>query len=82
MPCWHASLMSPRKTSRCVVPICRRWQTAVRSRLHLHQGHWRAALDDTQDVLNSEGMPLAELWPHPVNVLVALRRGEKVHLPY
>ena len=60
------------------IPICRHWQTAVRSRLHLHQGHWSAALEDADEVLSSEGMPLAKLWPHLVNVLVPLRRGEQV----
>lgn len=60
------------------IPICRHWQTAVRSRLHLHQGHWSAALEDADDVLSSDGMPLAKLWPHLVNVLVPLRRGELV----
>ncbi|WP_200954945.1 helix-turn-helix transcriptional regulator [Aeromicrobium sp. Root236] len=62
------------------IPICRHWQTAVRSRLHLHQGHWNAALEDAGDVLNSEGMPLAKLWPYLVNVLVPLRRGESADL--
>ena len=62
------------------IPICRHWQTAVRSRLHLHQGHWSAALEDAEDVLSSEGMPLAKLWPYLINVLVPLRRGEAVDL--
>ena len=41
------------------IPICRHWQTGVRSRLHLQQGHWSAALEDAETVLDGEGMPLA-----------------------
>ena len=33
------------------IPICRHWQTGVRSRLHLAQGHWSAALEDAGTVL-------------------------------
>ncbi|WP_344766929.1 ATP-binding protein [Aeromicrobium panaciterrae] len=62
------------------IPICRHWQTAVRSRLHLHQGHWNAALEDAADVLGSEGMPLAKLWPYLIKVLVPLRRGDEADL--
>jgi len=60
------------------IPICRQWQTAVRSRLHLTQGHWSAALEDARVVLGEVGMPLAMLWPHLVSTLVPLRRGEEL----
>ena len=58
------------------IPICRHWQTGVRSRLHFTKGHWDAALEDAASVLDHEGMPLALLWPHLVSALVPLRRGE------
>ncbi|TIC87614.1 LuxR family transcriptional regulator [Nocardioides sp. GY 10113] len=58
------------------IPICRFWQTGVRSRLRLEQGRWEAALEDAAAVLDRSGMPLAALWPHVVSGLVALRRGE------
>ncbi|MFC5178226.1 ATP-binding protein [Nocardioides taihuensis] len=58
------------------IPICRHWQTAIRSRMHFNQGHWSAALEDADRVLHEDGMPLATLWPHVVTGLVALRRGE------
>jgi DNA-binding CsgD family transcriptional regulator len=58
------------------IPICRQWQTAVRSRLQLTKGHWSAALEDAGEVLDHVGMPLATLWPHLVTALVPLRRGE------
>ena len=48
------------------IPICRHWQTGVRSRLHLSNGHWGAALEDAEQVLEGRGMPLATLWPHLV----------------
>ncbi|RYP85853.1 helix-turn-helix transcriptional regulator [Nocardioides guangzhouensis] len=57
------------------IPICRHWQTAVRSRLHFAQGHWGAALEDAEDVLEREGMPVARLWPQLVAALVPLREG-------
>jgi len=60
------------------IPICRHFQTAVRSRLNLAQGHWSAALEDAGAVLEHEGMPVATLWPHLVSILVPLRRGENV----
>ena len=60
------------------IPICRHWQTGVRSRLHLQQGHWSAALEDAETVLEGEGMPLATLWPHLITALVPLRRGDDV----
>jgi len=57
------------------IPICRHWQTGVRSRLHFAQGRWSAALEDADHVLEGEGMPLATLWPHLVTALVPLRSG-------
>ena len=59
------------------IPICRHWQTGVRSRLHLSNGHWSAALEDAEHVLDGEGMPLATLWPLLVTALVPLRRGDE-----
>ncbi|MBO9523742.1 MAG: AAA family ATPase [Nocardioidaceae bacterium] len=64
------------------IPICRHWQTAVRSRLNLAQGHWSAALEDAGTVLDSDGMPLATLWPLLITGLVPLRRGEQVDTTY
>ncbi len=58
------------------IPICRHWQTGVRSRLHFSQGHWSAALEDAGAVLIDDGMPLAMVWPLLVSALVPLRRGE------
>ncbi|MGS0688094.1 helix-turn-helix transcriptional regulator [Nakamurella sp. GG22] len=60
------------------IPICRHWQTGVRSRLHFAQGHWSAALEDADQVLEEEGMPLATLWPLLVTALVPMRRGAEV----
>ncbi|MBL7501166.1 AAA family ATPase [Frankia sp. CNm7] len=60
------------------IPICRHWQTAVRSRLHLARGRWSAAVEDAEQVLEDQGMPLAMMWPHLVAVLVPLRRGADV----
>ena len=57
------------------IPICRSWQTAVRSRLRFAQGHWGAALEDADQVLDGEGMPLARLWPILVRALIPLRTG-------
>jgi DNA-binding CsgD family transcriptional regulator len=57
------------------IVICRHWQTGVRSRLHLYQGRWDAALEDAAEVLSRPGMPLCTLWPLLVSVLVPLRRG-------
>ncbi|MFT4086010.1 MAG: AAA family ATPase [Gordonia sp. (in: high G+C Gram-positive bacteria)] len=62
------------------IPICRHWQTAVRSRLRLTKGHWNAALEDASAVLVDDGMPIAALWPHLVRTLVPLRRGDDVPL--
>ncbi len=60
------------------IPICRHWQTAVRSRLHLARGRWSAALEDAEQVLEERGMPLATVWPLLVTALVPLRRGADV----
>ncbi len=56
------------------IPICRQWQTAVRSRAHLAQGLWNAAQEDADEVLDGAGMILSHLWPHLVTGLIALRR--------
>ena len=56
------------------IPICRHYQTAVRSRLRFAEGRWSAALEDADHVLDEDGMPLARLWPHVVAALVPLRR--------
>ncbi|WP_231121431.1 ATP-binding protein [Motilibacter peucedani] len=58
------------------IPICQHWQTALRSRLRLAEGRWKAAVEDAHAVLEEDGMPLAWLWPHLVVALVALRSGE------
>ncbi|MFC4784342.1 AAA family ATPase [Nocardioides sp. MAHUQ-72] len=60
------------------IPICMYWQTGVRSRLHLAQGRWSAALEDSTWVLEGSDMPLAGLWPHIVRGLLELRRGGTV----
>lgn len=57
------------------IQICRHWQTAVRSRLHLTRGHWNGALEDAGAVIDADGMPIATLWPLLVTVLVPLRCG-------
>jgi DNA-binding CsgD family transcriptional regulator len=59
------------------IPICRQWQTGVRSRLHFARGHWSAALEDAAFVLEGDGMPLAMVWPLLVSGLVPLRRGSE-----
>ena len=46
------------------IPICHHWQMAVRSRLHFAQGHWSAAVEDAEHVLDQDGMPVARLWPN------------------
>lgn len=58
------------------IPICRHWQTGVRSRMHFARGLWSAALEDASTVLAADGMPLATMWPLLVSALVPLRRGE------
>jgi len=58
------------------IPICRHWQTGVRSRLHFARGHWSAALEDAWFVLDGDGMPLANVWPLLVTALIPLRRGD------
>ena len=60
------------------IPICRHWQTGVRTRLHFARGLWSAALEDAATVLAADGMPLATMWPLLVSALVPLRRGEDV----
>lgn len=62
-------------TTQRDIPICRQWQTGVRSRLHFARGHWSAALEDAAYVLDGDGMPLAMVWPLLVSALVPLRRG-------
>ncbi len=57
------------------IPICRHWQTAVRSRLRFLEGRWSAALEDATQVVVDDGMPLARLWPYVVSSLIALRSG-------
>jgi DNA-binding CsgD family transcriptional regulator len=59
------------------IPICRHWQTAVRSRLHMVKGHWSAAIEDAGAVLIEDGMPIATLWPYLVSVLIPLRLGHE-----
>ncbi|MEV7396221.1 hypothetical protein [Aeromicrobium sp. NPDC092404] len=60
------------------IPICRHWQTSVRSRIHLAQGEWDSALHDADDVIHSDGMEVARLWPYLISVLVPARRGDAV----
>lgn len=62
------------------IPICRHWQTGVRSRLQFQRGRWEAALEDAEAVIDHDGMPLATLWPRLVRVLVPLRRGAPADL--
>jgi DNA-binding CsgD family transcriptional regulator len=62
------------------IPICRHWQTGVRTRLQFVRGHWNAALEDAASVLDARGMPFATLWPHLVTALVPLRRGDEAPL--
>lgn len=57
------------------IPICRQWQTGVRSRLHFARGHFSAALEDADFVLDGDGMPLAMVWPLLVTALIPLRQG-------
>ena len=57
------------------IPICRHWQTAVRSRLRFLEGRWSAALEDATQVVTGDGMPLARLWPYVVGALITLRSG-------
>jgi DNA-binding CsgD family transcriptional regulator len=60
------------------IPICRHWQTGVRSRLHFVHGRWNAAVEDADRVLEERGMPVARVWPHVVAALVPLRSGTPV----
>jgi DNA-binding CsgD family transcriptional regulator len=57
------------------IPICEQWQTGVRSRLQFERGRGEAGLEDARAVLDG-GAPIASLWPHLVEGLVSLRRGE------
>ena len=57
------------------IPICRQWQTGVRSRLHFARGRFSAALEDADFVLHGDGMPLATVWPLLVTALAPLRQG-------
>ena len=63
-------------TVRRDIPICRHWQTAVRSRIHLGHGEWDNALHDADDVIRSDGMEVARLWPYLISGLVPVRRGD------
>lgn len=63
-------------TVRRDIPICRHWQTAVRSRIHLGHGQWDRALLDADDVIRSDGMEVARLWPYLISGLVPVRRGD------
>lgn len=57
------------------IPICRQWQTGVRSRLHLMRGRWVAAAEDATTVLGEHGAPLAVIWPHLVLAQLGIRTG-------
>lgn len=63
-------------TVRRDIPICRHWQTAVRSRIHLGHGQWDSALLDADDVIRTDGMEVARLWPYLISGLVPMRRGD------
>lgn len=63
-------------TVRRDIPICRHWQTAVRSRIHLGHGQWDSALLDAEDVIRTDGMEVARLWPYLISGLVPVRRGD------
>ena len=63
-------------TVRRDIPICRHWQTAVRSRIHLGHGEWDDALLDADDVIRTDGMEVARLWPYLISGLVPVRRGD------
>jgi len=65
-------------TVRRDIPICRHWQTAVRSRVHLGQGRWDNALLDAGEVIRTDGMEVARLWPYLISGLVPVRRGDDV----
>lgn len=65
-------------TVRRDIPICRHWQTAVRARVHLGQGRWDNALIDAGEVIQTDGMEVARLWPYLISGLVPVRRGDDV----
>ena len=54
-------------TVRRDIPICRHWQTAVRARVHLGHGEWDSALFDADDVIRTDGMEVARLWPYLIS---------------
>lgn len=58
------------------ITVCQATQTSVRSRVQLLRGRWQAALEDAHAVLDTQGTPVARLWPYLSIGLVALRRGE------
>ncbi|MCW3493813.1 ATP-binding protein [Microbacterium sp. SSM24] len=57
------------------IPVCRQWQTGMRSRLHLLRGRWAASAEDAAAVLDDRGAPLAAAWPHIVSAQLGMRRG-------
>ena len=58
------------------IPVCRQWQTGMRSRLHLLRGRWAASAEDAAAVLGGNGAPLAAVWPHIVSAQLGMRRGD------
>ncbi|MET3961528.1 DNA-binding SARP family transcriptional activator [Marmoricola sp. OAE513] len=62
-------------TDRRDLPICRHWQTAIRSRVALSSGRWDDALTDAGAVIGTAGMPVARLWPFLISGLVPVRLG-------
>lgn len=58
------------------IPICSQWQTGMRARLHLLRGRWTASAEDAAAVIDEHGAPLAVIWPHLVQALLGLRRGD------
>jgi ATP/maltotriose-dependent transcriptional regulator MalT len=56
--------------------ICATWQTGARSRLNLLRGHWQAAVEDADRVLESSSAALSRTWPMITRGLVAVRAGE------
>jgi len=60
------------------IPLCRQWQTGMRSRLHLLRGRWAASAEDAAAVLDGSGAPLTTVWPHIVSAQLGMRRGDPV----
>jgi DNA-binding CsgD family transcriptional regulator/tetratricopeptide (TPR) repeat protein len=58
------------------LPICHAWQLGARSRLQLLRGDWHEALQDADAVLDSDGVPLGQVWAEIIRGLVVLRRGD------